>query len=48
MNHAGRARVNKPMCFEFVQVLIISVYKDLAYITAIMRSEKDFPQKWKY
>lgn len=22
----------------------ISVYKDLAYITAIMRSEKDFPR----
>lgn len=44
MNHARGARVNKPMCFEFIQVLIISVYKDLAYITAIMRSEKDFPR----
>lgn len=25
------SRVNKPMCFEFIQVLII-LYKDLVYI----------------
>jgi hypothetical protein len=30
MNHA-EARVNKPMCFEFVQVRVFPVYKGLAY-----------------
>lgn len=43
MNHAG-ARVNKPMCFWICSSTDISVYKDLAYITAFMRVKRFFPR----